>query len=359
MMSRKPWALGWLVDKEAVTQLARRLNLVRGPKADKEIEVEYAGVDYIVGRLWWPYMMRCRVGDNDWDTELVFAIYVDNKRRSYPPRWIPRSQMLSKKYADKLNELMPLKGKAQWYQCVDGSHTPWRYPDDDDDDEDEVWVDVLHTLPQPEPEEEAGVDVVVQEYEAEYGEYDEEEVEYGVGAEEDLVEFYEDDQELVEYAEEGEEYLEEGEEYLEEGGEYLEEGGEYLEEGEEYLEEGEQCPEGDAEDLEEGATGSQDGTDYDKGSMVGSEGEVAVYDEQGVVDIEDDDSDTVRGDEDADICTENDGGQAVASVGIYDDCNATSSAGDVHRGGVDDVPSSRGVECRSETSPTGAAGDAP
>ncbi|KAH9926868.1 uncharacterized protein B0H18DRAFT_1004279 [Fomitopsis serialis] len=229
--------------------------------------------------------------------------------------------MLSRRWADKLNELMPLKGKAQWYRCVGGSHTPWCYPDDDDEDEDEIWVDVLHTLPQPEHEEEASAE----EYEAEYGEYNEED---GDGAEEDL-EFYEDDQELsqvVDYAE-GEEYLEEGEEYLE----------------------------GDTEYLEEGVMGH---TDHDEGAMLGGDGEVVVYDEQGAVDFEDDDSDTVRGDEDADARTDNDGGNAVATVGNTDDRDATSSVADVHSEGVDGVASYGGEELRSEVSPAGAAKDA-
>ncbi|KAH9926867.1 uncharacterized protein B0H18DRAFT_1210787 [Fomitopsis serialis] len=322
-MMRKPWALGWLVDTEAVVELSRCLNLVRGPKADDGLAVEDAGVKYIVSRLWWPYMMECLVDDNE-NPELVFAIYVDNKRRSYPPRWIPRSQMLSRKWADKLNELMPLKGRAQWYRCVDGSHTPWRYPDDDDD-ENEVWVDVLHTLPQPEPEEEAAVDVVVEEYEVEYGEYHEEEVEYDVGAEEDLVESYEDDQEsneVVDYAEDGEEYLEEG---------------------------------------EQGMTGYQDSTDYDDGpgAMVGGDGETAVYaDERGAVDFEDDDSDTVRGDEGADVCAGDGGDDAVGYVGANDDRHAISSEANVHRGRVEEAPSSGSVEFRSEVGLAGAAEDA-
>jgi len=274
--------------------------------------------------------MQCLVDDKG-DTELVFAIYVDNKRRSYPPRWIPRSQMLSKKWADKLNELMPLKGKAQWHRCVDGSHTPWRYPDDDDDDddEDEIWVDVLHTLPQPEHEEEASASVLVEEYEAEYGEYNEKD---GAGAEEDL-EFYEDDQELsqvVDYAEEGEEYLEEGEEYLE----------------------------GDTEYLEEGVMGYQGHADHDEGATLGADGEVVVYDEQGAVDFEDDDSDTVHGDEDADACADDDGVDATGYVGASGDRDAISSEVDVRRGRVDDAPPSGSVELHSEMSSAGAAEDA-
>jgi len=273
-MARKPWALGWLVDKEAVIELSRYLNLVRGPKADDDLEVEYAGVDYIVGRLWWPYIMRCLVDNNDWDTELVFAIYVDDKRRSYPPRWIPRSQMLSRRWADKLNELMPLKGRAQWYRCVDGSHTPWRYPNDSDD-EDEVWVDVLHTLPQPEPVQEASATETV-EYEVEYGEYDEEKVEFGASFVEDFVDYNEDGQELYGV-------------------------GDYAQEGEELF--------------EHGVTSYEDGTNYDEGTMVGDGGEGAVYDEQGVVDFEDGDSDTLCGKEDTEAF-DIEGGDAVAPVNI-------------------------------------------
>jgi len=219
MTSVKPWALGWLADREYLIQLAMRLNLADEPDASDEIDLEFAAVDYVVGKLWWPNLMQCSV---DGSTELVFAVYVDSKRRPYPPRQIPRSELLSRKWADKLNELMPLKGNAQWYECIDGSYTPWRYPSSDDDlDESEVWIDVSHTLPKCDLD-----SATASAHEgAEHGELDEEDLVYD-GHEESVG--YDDEQGQAYYEEDGVDWVSEGGEYNEQSMEYAVEDTEYV-----------------------------------------------------------------------------------------------------------------------------------
>ncbi|KZT69120.1 hypothetical protein DAEQUDRAFT_738247 [Daedalea quercina L-15889] len=110
MSSNKPWALGWLADKEYFAELARQLDLYDGPP-DNWVELQGAGIDHVLSQTGWPNIMECTIGGR---VEMIFSLYVDYKRRTYPPEWIPYSQLLPQKYPERL-------------QLVDVSYCP-RFP---------------------------------------------------------------------------------------------------------------------------------------------------------------------------------------------------------------------------------------
>lgn len=137
--SPKPWALGWLIDTKYFVELARYLDLYDG-SPDNWVELMGAGIDHVLAETSWPNFMECTVGGN---TEFVFAMYVDYKRRPLPPHIVPRSQLLSPKYTKRLDAWVPLNGDPRWFPCTDGSFTPWRYANAQPG-EDEDWVDVSY-----------------------------------------------------------------------------------------------------------------------------------------------------------------------------------------------------------------------
>ena len=138
-LSPKPWALGWLIDTEYFVELARYLDLYDGPR-DNWVELMGAGIDYVLAATSWPNFMECTI---DGQTEFVFAVYVDYKRRPLPPHVLPRSQLLHPKYVERLEAWVPLNGDPHWFPCTDGSFTPWRYANAQPG-EDEDWVDMSH-----------------------------------------------------------------------------------------------------------------------------------------------------------------------------------------------------------------------
>ncbi|EPT00639.1 hypothetical protein FOMPIDRAFT_1060209 [Fomitopsis schrenkii] len=229
------WVLGWLADREYFIELGRQLNLCKGPQAEDTIELEAAAIHHVIVKTWWPNLMQCVVGGSD---ELVFAVYVDCKRRSYPPQAIPRSELLPRKYCERLEAWMPLDEAPQWFTCEDGSYTPWRHARHEPSVQG-VWLDISRYQPHP------GADYDVVEH---------------VEEEDDSEEYYEEDSgsEIMDVGEDGQEYLDDAD-YVE--GDYVEEG-DYV--GEEYI----------AED----------------GELVYAEGKATL--------VEDDDSVTVRGDSD-------------------------------------------------------------
>ncbi|EPT00645.1 hypothetical protein FOMPIDRAFT_1049420 [Fomitopsis schrenkii] len=138
--------LGWLADREYFIELGRQLNLCEGPAADDIVELEAAAIHHVIVKTWWPNLMQCVVGGSD---ELVFAVYVDCKRRPYPPQAIPRSKLLPRKYCDRLEAWMPLSDEApQWFTCEDGSYTPWRYAYQEPGPN-AVWIDISRYQPHP------------------------------------------------------------------------------------------------------------------------------------------------------------------------------------------------------------------
>ncbi|EPT00643.1 hypothetical protein FOMPIDRAFT_1049418 [Fomitopsis schrenkii] len=117
MPSAKPWALGWIAGREDFVELGRQLNLCTGLDADDEIELEAGAIDHVAGKTWRRNLMQCDVGGS---IESVFAVYVDHVRRPYPPDWILRSELIERKYVDKLGAFMPLDERPQWFTCRTG-----------------------------------------------------------------------------------------------------------------------------------------------------------------------------------------------------------------------------------------------
>ena len=145
MPTAKPWALGWLAETDYFVELARELNLCTGPDADDDTKLEFAAIRYVNGKTWWPNFMQCHVNGS---IEPVFAVYVDFMPRSYPPAWIPRAELIDRRYVERLKAFMPLDERPQWFTCQDGSYTPWRYrgavPP-----EGALWMDVSIYRPHP------------------------------------------------------------------------------------------------------------------------------------------------------------------------------------------------------------------
>lgn len=82
--------------------------------------------------------MQCVVGGS---TEFVFAVYVAYKRRRYPPTSIPRSELVSCRYCERVDEYMSHDDDPQGFTCTDGSYTPWRYAREDPSPN-AVWMEV-------------------------------------------------------------------------------------------------------------------------------------------------------------------------------------------------------------------------
>ncbi|EPT00636.1 hypothetical protein FOMPIDRAFT_88104 [Fomitopsis schrenkii] len=148
MPTPRPWALGWLADREWFIEVGRLLGLCKGPDADNKNKLEAAALHYVIGDTRWPNVMMCVV---DGTTELVFAVYVDYKRRPYPPTSIPRSELLSRRYCNRLEKYMLLDDDPQWFTCEDGSYTPWRYGCQDPNPN-AIWMDVSRYQPHPDAE---------------------------------------------------------------------------------------------------------------------------------------------------------------------------------------------------------------
>ena len=148
MPTPRPWALGWLADREYFIELGRQLDLCKGPAADDPIRLEGAALDYVISDTWWPNLMECVV---DGSSETVFAVYVDYKRRPYPPSSIPCSELLPRKYCTRLEQFMPLDDDPQWFTCTDGSYTPWRYGGQEPGPRTR-WMDVSRYQPHPDAE---------------------------------------------------------------------------------------------------------------------------------------------------------------------------------------------------------------
>lgn len=196
----KPWALGWLADREYFIELGRELNLCKGPDADNKIKLEATAIRYVASKTWWPNLMQCVVGGS---SELVFAVYVDYKRRAYPPPSIPRSELLPRKFCERLEAYLPLDDDPQWFTCMDGSYTPWRYGGQEPSPN-AVWMDVSIYQPHPEADYDRIELVEEDEYDAE--EYYDEQFDSGV----------------MDVGEHGEEYLD-GADPIEEEDDYADE----------------------------------------------------------------------------------------------------------------------------------------
>ncbi|EPT00640.1 hypothetical protein FOMPIDRAFT_99112 [Fomitopsis schrenkii] len=196
----RAWALGWLADREWLIEVGRLLDLCKGPDADNEIKLEAAASGHVISSTRWPNVMLCLV---DGTIELVFAVYVDYKRRPYPPTSIPRSELLPRKYCNRLEKFMLLDDDPQWFTCEEGSsYTPWRYGCQEPGPN-AGWIDVSRY--QPHPDVEYDRIEVEEEDENECEEYYEEDVESEIG--EDGQEYLDD----ADYVEEGD-YV--GEEYI-------------------------------------------------------------------------------------------------------------------------------------------------
>ncbi|EPT00658.1 hypothetical protein FOMPIDRAFT_1049432 [Fomitopsis schrenkii] len=198
MPTPRPWALGWLADREWLIGLGRLLDLCEGPAADDEGELEAAALDYVFSKTKWPNVMICMV---DGTTELVFAVYVDDRRRPYPPTSILRSGLLPRKYCYRLEKYKLLDNDPQWFTCEEGSsYTPWRYGCQEPGPN-AGWIDVSRY--QPHPDAEYDRIEVEEEDENECEEYYEEDIDSEAG--EDGQEFLDD----ADYVEEGD-YVGEG-----------------------------------------------------------------------------------------------------------------------------------------------------
>ena len=66
----KPWALGWLADREYFIELGRVLNLCQGSAAEDIIKLEAAAIHHVTSKTWWPNLVECIV---DGSSEHVFA----------------------------------------------------------------------------------------------------------------------------------------------------------------------------------------------------------------------------------------------------------------------------------------------
>ena len=164
----RPWALGWLADREYFIELGRVLNLCQGSAAEDIIKLEAAAIHYVTSKTWWPNLVECIV---DGSSEHVFAVYVDYKRRPYPPSSIPRSELIPRKYCDRLDVYMPLDDDPQWFTCINGSYTPWRYAYQEPGPK-AIWMDVSRYAPHPDADYDR---IEFAEEEEESGEYYEEE----------------------------------------------------------------------------------------------------------------------------------------------------------------------------------------
>ena len=177
MPTAKPWALGWLAETDCFVELARELNLCTGPDADDEIELEAAAIHHVSEKTWWPNLMQCHVNGS---IEAVFAVYVDFMPRSYPPDWIPRAELIERKYVERLKDFMELDERPQWFTCKDGSYTPWRYrgavPP-----EGALWMDV--SIYRPHPDTDYDRDAFIENMDEDQdGEVDDEELDCDYGA---------------------------------------------------------------------------------------------------------------------------------------------------------------------------------
>ena len=139
------WVLGWLAEREYFIDLARELNLCKEPKCNDRIKLEAAAIHHVVVKTWWPNLMECVVDGTD---ELVFAVYVDYKRRPYPPQAIPGSALLPRKYCDRLEAWIPLDKAPQWFTCDDRSYTSRHYARHEPNVKD-VWLDMSRYRPHP------------------------------------------------------------------------------------------------------------------------------------------------------------------------------------------------------------------